>query len=43
MQEKFNKLEIFYKEGLNYMGWEKYETIKLDYKGQVVCDKKMQL
>lgn len=43
MEEKFNKLEIFYKEGLNYMGWEKYATIKLDYKGQVVCDKKIQL
>lgn len=41
MEEKFHKLEIFYAEGLSYTGWEKYETIKLDYKGQIVCEKKI--
>lgn len=41
MEEKFHKLEIFYAEGLSYVGWDKYETIKLDYKGQIVCDKKI--
>lgn len=41
MEEKFQKLEIFYEEGLSYAGWEKYETIKLDYKGQIVCVKKI--
>ena len=39
MEEKFNKLEIFYSEGLNYVGWNKYSIIKLDYNGQVVCEK----
>jgi cell division protein FtsQ len=38
-QEKFRKLEIFYKEGLNYVGWNKYLTINLKYKDQVVCTK----
>jgi cell division protein FtsQ len=41
MEEKFQKLEIFYEDGLSYAGWEKYETIKLDYKGQIVCVKKI--
>lgn len=41
MEEKFKKLEIFYKDGLSYVGWEKYATIKLDYKDQVVCEKKI--
>ncbi len=41
METKFKKLEIFYSEGLNYVGWEKYSIIKLDYQGQVVCEKKI--
>ncbi|MFI5170932.1 MAG: cell division protein FtsQ/DivIB [Chitinophagales bacterium] len=41
MENKFKKLEIFYSEGLNYVGWEKYSTIKLDYQNQVVCVKKI--
>ncbi len=41
MEEKFNKLEIFYREGLNYVGWDKYAKIKLDFDGQVVCEKKI--
>ncbi len=40
MKSKFEKLELFYKEGLDYMGWEKYSIIKLDFDGQVVCVKK---
>jgi cell division protein FtsQ len=38
--EKFNKLMIFYHEGLNKKGWDKYKTINLKYKDQVVCTKK---
>lgn len=41
MEDKFHKLEIFYTDGLSYVGWDKYETIKLDYKGQIVCEKKI--
>jgi cell division protein FtsQ len=38
-QSKFRKLEIFYKEGLNHVGWNHYLTINLKFKDQVVCTK----
>jgi cell division protein FtsQ len=41
MEEKFEKLLLFYKEGLNRVGWETYSTINLRYKDQVVCTKKI--
>lgn len=40
MDEKFKKLETFYKEGLKYSGWNKYSGINLKYKNQVVCTKR---
>jgi cell division protein FtsQ len=39
MKEKFEKLKIFYKEGLAKVGWDKYNIINLKYHGQVVCQK----
>jgi cell division protein FtsQ len=39
MKEKFEKLKIFYKEGLAKVGWDKYKVIDLKYQGQVVCQK----
>lgn len=39
MTEKFWKLKIFYKEGLNYTGWENYDTLNLKFNNQVVCSK----
>ena len=39
MEEKFWKLKTFYKEGLNYTGWENYDTLNLEFKNQVVCTK----
>jgi len=39
MTEKFWKLKTFYKEGLNYTGWENYDTLNLKFKNQVVCSK----
>jgi len=39
MNEKFEKLIIFYKRGLNYTGWNKYKIINLKYKNQIVCTK----
>jgi cell division protein FtsQ len=40
-EEKFNKLKLFYTEGLNKTdGWNKYSTINIKYKNQVVCTKK---
>lgn len=38
--DKFNKLKVFYREGLNNTGWNNYSLINLKYKGQVVCTKK---
>jgi cell division protein FtsQ len=40
LEKKFNKLFLFYREGLNKTGWNKYKTINLKYEGQVVCTKK---
>jgi cell division protein FtsQ len=41
MDEKFKKLLIFYTEGMNKTGlWNKYSTVDLKYKNQIVCTKK---
>jgi len=39
IKEKFEKLKVFYKEGLAKVGWDKYKVINLKYQGQVVCQK----
>jgi cell division protein FtsQ len=36
---KMNKLKVFYKEGMPYEGWNKYDVINLKYKKQIVCRK----
>ncbi len=41
MDKKFNKLFLFYKEGLSKQGWDKYSAINLKFKDQVVCTKKI--
>jgi cell division protein FtsQ len=41
MEEKFKKLMTFYQQGLNTTGWwDKYSTINLKFKNQIVCTKK---
>ena len=40
MQEKFDRLKIFYKEGMAKVGWGKYKAIDLRYMNQVVCEKR---
>jgi cell division protein FtsQ len=35
--EKFEKLIDFYVDGLNHIGWDKYQIINLKYKNQIVC------
>lgn len=40
LKEKFNRLFLFYTRGLNKTGWDKFKTINLKFKGQVVCTKK---
>lgn len=37
LEDKLNRLKIFYQQGMPYEGWRKYETINLKYSGQVVC------
>ncbi|MFN0214427.1 MAG: cell division protein FtsQ/DivIB [Saprospiraceae bacterium] len=37
LDDKLNRLKIFYQQGMPYEGWRKYETINLKYSGQVVC------
>lgn len=39
LQEKFNRLMLFYKEGLAKTGWNRYKTINLKYRQQVVCSR----
>ncbi|MCH2042916.1 MAG: FtsQ-type POTRA domain-containing protein [Saprospiraceae bacterium] len=39
IEDKFDRLKVFYKEGLSRMGWNEYKSISLAYKGQVVGKK----
>ena len=39
LERKFKNLRIFYKEGLNKIGWNNYDTINLKFKNQIVCTK----
>ncbi len=40
LQEKLDKLMIFYKEGLKNTGWDNYNTINVKYEGQIICTRK---
>jgi len=40
MENKFDKLLVFYHQGMNKTGWDKYKTINLKFENQVVCSKK---
>ncbi len=39
-EEKLDNLQLFYKQVIPKMGWERYKTINLKYKDQIVCTKK---
>jgi len=39
-EKKLEKLHKLYKNGFNVIGWNKYKLIDLQYKDQVVCNKK---
>ena len=41
LTEKFENLEAFYEQGLSRYGWNKYKTISLKYKNQIVCTKRI--
>lgn len=38
IEEKFNKLMIFYKDILPQRGWTRYERVNLEYDGQVIAE-----
>lgn len=38
-EDKLNRMLLFYEKGLPKTGWNKYKTINLAYKGQIVCTK----
>ncbi|MCF8296880.1 MAG: hypothetical protein K9J13_04975, partial [Saprospiraceae bacterium] len=39
MDEKLDKLKLFYIKGLKKTGWNNYKTINLKYRNQIVCTK----
>lgn len=39
VEDKLERLNIFYQKGIPYEGWQKYKTINLKFKNQVVCGK----
>ncbi len=39
LEHKLHRLRVFYEKGLSHEGWQKYSTIDLRYKGQVVCER----
>jgi len=40
IEDKFHRLEVFYQDGLPVEGWNKYKSISLAFKGQVVAKKR---
>ena len=40
MEEKFKRLRTFYQEGLNRVGWNKYDRISIEFSNQIICTKK---
>ena len=43
MEDKFSRLMLFYTEAMNRVGWDKYSSIDVKFKGQIVCKKKKSL
>ncbi len=39
-ETKFRKLKAFYTEGLNKVGWNKYNRISVEFNNQIICTKK---
>jgi cell division protein FtsQ len=39
-EEKMDNLKLFYQQAIPKVGWDKYSTINLKYKNQIVCTKK---
>jgi cell division protein FtsQ len=39
-REKFNNLLVFYREAMPKAGWDRYKRVNIEYKGQVVCQRR---
>ncbi len=39
-KEKLNKLQVFYREAMPVAGWDRYRVVNIEYKGQVVCQRR---
>jgi len=39
-EEKLNNLLVFYREAMPVVGWDKYKVVNVEYKGQVVCQRR---
>ena len=39
LEDKFERLFVFYKYGLSKTGWSKYNIINIKFKNQIVCSK----
>jgi cell division protein FtsQ len=39
-KEKLNKLLVFYREAMPHAGWDRYRVVNVEYKGQVVCQRR---
>jgi cell division protein FtsQ len=39
-EEKLNNLLVFYREAMPVTGWDRYKVVNIEYKGQVVCQRR---
>lgn len=39
IQEKFSKLLMFYQKAISTLGWERYDTIDIEYENEIVCSR----
>jgi cell division protein FtsQ len=40
LEQKFKRLEKFYRYGLSEAGWNKYSYINLEFRNQIICKKR---
>jgi cell division protein FtsQ len=40
LEDKLRRLRVFYEKAVSYEGWQRYKSIDLRYRGQVVCEKR---
>jgi cell division protein FtsQ len=40
LEEKLERVKVFYKEAMPYEGWKKYASISVKYDGQIICKKR---